>query len=918
MSAVRLFFASFLVVTTVLSLGSGLGTAHPLGSTLPGASLTGGGAQSVLTPTSVIGGNALAPTSPSVSIAPRTTEGVASPLAPSLASRAAFGQQIMSTARADHIPMAAVSLPNLLGSASVSNGVVSPISTVAPAPMGIGTFGVTNTTGTPSPYTIRTSSWEGTITINSVSSFWLDNDGASSTTGSNNTFGVQLNAVTNDTTVGGQSGYAFWTQNVFYWNLVPGSITFLDNVWNFSSPATTLTQGTIYSGNGTPVYPEFYYDFGPTVSVTLPVTVHLYMNSSTTDLASTGDGYSTIRFGYSVVNANTGASEGSGIYDTVLFSSNVPYASVPASPFLVDGSHLTPTNFLLYDAEIMIGGPGGGTTTSIYGIDATESLQYLSAGTSHHHGFGRNGGGSSSSPHYVNPPSAWNVGTDTGETSEGIAETYTTPGVVSVTAGPSIPAPFWNATPGGNAGATTFSGPISPSNAFVFFTPGRSFNANLAAWAPTQTSSAVSYTLPPGTYTVSAMLSDYRSIQTQVSGRAGHTVSLRLDLTSDQSAGVYTPLYAWDNSELSAISSSGSGSSYRPYELVNNAPPHGGGLNPVFGEMNDYLFPVFPGLLLSGTSAHVDISQPSLFGVTYPSAYDAGLEARDLPTSNNLQFELFDASNVSIWDAQGITGWFFYEDYGPTGFLPLSNVVVWGGQHDLVGDSTFVSQGSSLLLAGLSASAPTGNVVWGNTFENSTALSPTMYPGDGQSNGTPVGIFAFESGDLIYNNAVDTSFTAYAPDANMFSGGPQTNLEDWNLSMVEPRSYSTSFNGHDLTGTIVSSKWQGGNSWGDWVAGSTPPYDEYGAIATGGDSFPYPITAYSVTFHLSHLGFGTTWSVTMNGVTLSSGSSTLVFYEVPGTYSFTDQIVHGHGSINPASGTVQVVSSSVSVSLTHI
>ncbi len=173
-------------------------------------------------------------------------------------------------------------------------------------------------------------------------------------------------------------------------------------------------------------------------------------------------------------------------------------------------------------------------------------------------------------------------------------------------------------------------------------------------------------------------------------------------------------------------------------------------------------------------------------------------------------------------------------------------------------------------------------------------------------------------GSASVTNGVVNPITTVAPNANMFSGGPQKNLENWNLSMVEPSSYSTYFNGHDLTGTIVSSKWQGGNSWADWVAGSTPPYDEFGAIATGGDYFPYPITAYSVTFHLSHLGFGTTWSVTMTGVTLSSVSSTITFYEIAGTYSFTDMIVHDHGSINPANGTVQAVSSNASVSLTHV
>ncbi len=840
--------------------------------------------------------SAPAATASSSTAVPSLVKASSAPNAPSLASREALEQQVLSTAQSRHIPLSAVSLPNLLGQATISNGVVSPLTTVAPAPMGIGTWGVLNTTGTPTAYTIETNSWEGTITLTKINTFWLDNDGALNTEGTNNTFGVQLNTVTVNTTVGNTENNSFWTQNVFYWNLEPGYITFLDNVWNFSSPAVQLTDGTIYSGNGTPVYPDYYYDFGPSVPVTLPVTVHLYINSSTTDLA--GIGYTTVRFGYDVVNGVSGLSEASGIYDTVLFNSSVPFAEVPASPFLVSGSQITPTGFLLYDAEIMIGGPGGGTTTSVYGIGGSESLKYWDA----------------EKHAYLNPPSAWNVGTDTGESVEGVAETYTSPGTVLLGAGPSIPAPFWNSTPGGNLGQATFTGTLSPTNAFVFFTAGSSFNAGLSAWAPTQTESTVSYVLPPGTYTVDTLLSDYTPLQATVTGRAGASVTLHLALSKNSAEGVYTPLDAWDNAQLAAISSSGDGSASSPYVLVNNAAP--GGLNPAFGELNDYLYPVFPGLLLAGTTDHVTVEDSSLFGLTYPARLQATLTGLDLPITNNLQFEIYEASDVTLWHTNGITGWFFWEDYGPTGGVPLANVVVFGGSHDLVGDNTFDSQGSSLLLANIDPDLPTGNVVWGNVFVNSASITSGMYPYG--TYGIPsIGVFAFEAGDLIYNNYVATSLTVYAPDENFFYGFGQLNLENWNLSMVEPRAYVTSFNGFDLTGTIVPSEFQGGNYWADYVVGSTLPYDEYGYIESGGDYFPLPIVAYEVEFALYTTGSAkATWSVTLNGVTQSTSGGTLVFYEVPGTYDYTVALVSGHGTISPSSGTVTVTDRSVEVPLT--
>jgi thermopsin len=811
----------------------------------------------------------------------------------------AMVHNILATSAADHIPLEAVSLPNLLQRSTVSNGVVTPLTTAAPAPMGIGTYGVLNTTGTPSAYTIETQSWEGSITINSVNTFLLANDGALSTNGSQNTFGVQLNAVTNDSTVGSHSVYSFWTQNVLYFNFpYPGTITFLDNVWNFSSPAVALTAGTIYSGNGTPVYPEYYYDFGPTFSVTYPLTVQLYLNSSVTNLPSTGYGYTTVRFGYNVIDASTGMSEGSGVYDTVLFNSTTPIGSVPASPYLVDGSQVTPTGFIPWDAEIMIGGPGGGTTTSVYGISGSESLQYWD----------------STSGKYAIPADAWNLGSETGETSEGIAETYTSPGTVWLSTGPSIPMPFWGATPGGNIGQATFSGPLSPSNAFVFFTPGAGFDANYAAWAPTQTASTVDYMLPPGTYTVTAMMSDYTPIQTTVTGTSGGSAALPFTMQRNFAEGVYTPLFAWSNAQLAAISFGGMGTASLPYIIVNNPAP--GGLNPVFGQFNDYLYQVFPGVLIAGTTAYVSLNEPSLLNVTYPTGYWATLYHFALPFTNNLQFQIFDASHVSIWDAQGISGWFFFEDYGPTGFLPLANVVIWGGYHDLVGDNTFVSQGSSLLLAGANPLAPTDNVVWGNTFVNSTMLSPAMYPGTGSSNGPPIAIWAYESGDWIYNNWVGTSITAYAPNANMFFGSPQINAENWNLSIIEPSYFINAFNGHWLTGSIVGSAWQGGNFWADYVPGSALPYDEFGFIATGGDYLPYPLVAYAIVFAAYGPAFGEAWSVTVNGVTQMTTGYFLVFFETPGTYAFTATVLPGGGSVQPSSGTVSLVSHDLYVVLT--
>ena len=216
---------------------------------------------------------------------------------------------------------------------------------------------------------IQSTSWEGTLTLNNINSFQLNGE-------ETNTFGVQLNTVTTNTTVFGNTSGSFWTQDVFFYEPAIDTAFFLDNIWNFSNPSTAEPASTFYSYNGTPVAPVFYYDETVPMYLALPFTLHLYMNTSTTINATSGLGYPTVRFGANIVNA-TGHSIYHGVFDTVLFNAHMRAAFVPLTKFMVNGAKLTPTNFLLYDSEIMIGGPGGGTTASIYAVNGSENLRYL-------------------------------------------------------------------------------------------------------------------------------------------------------------------------------------------------------------------------------------------------------------------------------------------------------------------------------------------------------------------------------------------------------------------------------------------------------------------------------------------------------------------------------------------------------------
>jgi hypothetical protein len=92
-----------------------------------------------------------------------------------------------------------------------------------------------------------------------------------------------------------------------------------------------------------------------------------------------------------------------------------------------------------------------------------------------------------------------------------------------------------------------------------------------------------------------------------------------------------------------------------------------------------------------------------------------------------------------------------------------------------------------------------------------------------------------------------------------------------------------------------------------------------GSVVVSGASVTEPTLrytqeTYTVTFIETGLPPSTLWSVTLNGVTESSTSSTITFTEPNGTYRYTIGTEAGCGR-SPTSGTVTVIGSGVSVSV---
>ena len=257
-----------------------------------------------------------------------------------------------------------------------------------PAPMGIADFGVGHLGNS---YTYETSEFLGNFTWTRVNI-----QGAQGTR-----FTDQLNVVLQFV----QNGitYAYWIQDVAGLDSSNGLLSFENNIWNLSSSSGCLSSSGV-SGNGT-VYPysgcQGYYAEGANSQ---PGAIE-YMPSPgdfqllARSYVSTG-GLPEVAFEY-----RDGVTSWYVTFDNVVW----PWARAVSADdnFVVDGSQYTPDG-MFYDAELALGGPGGGSSTSAQRItQATSQLLFWN---------GHN---------FQAPISAWNFGSDTAETISNVQSIWT-------------------------------------------------------------------------------------------------------------------------------------------------------------------------------------------------------------------------------------------------------------------------------------------------------------------------------------------------------------------------------------------------------------------------------------------------------------------------------------------------------------
>ncbi|MFZ0699399.1 MAG: thermopsin family protease [Thermoplasmata archaeon] len=713
---------------------------------------------------------------------------------------------------------------------SETQGYVSPLYNSTPAPIGLAEFGLAqnSTTGGVSPFILNATSLQATFdpaAIGGPNATYL-------TDSSPDGYAVQLNAVATNVTLFGNDSYEFWTQNVVEYYPYAHTIYLLTNVWNFSSPASYLSSNAFYSHgpDGIQVGNSYYYAVEGPLHIGYPFNLTFTMTSTVTE------GRNAVYFSVYATTPDSANDIHATNFDYVVFNS-LAIATAPLTQpadYTANGHTYNPLG-LTNDFELTIGGPGGGSQTTFLTANAEETLSYWDAAAAS----------------YEAVPSAYCYGGETGETAVGASMAWA-PGasgapVGQMTTGPSLLGGLWNASaPAGGAARLTLS--VQPGNAFVEISfagdSSSAFNVSEPEWAPTVDSNV--FTLPAGTYNVTIALADYAPQTLRIVLGAGTASTRTIDLVWTPTEGIYTPLWAWTNAQIAAISTSGSGTIASPYIVVNNQL---GELPRFFGVLNDYGFPVFPGVYFLGTTAYTEFASPPPLSVDTAGAH-AG--APPLPASGNLPYWFYEDSNIAIVNATGISGWFsVYADSYP--FFLTFNVEFWNSTNTLIANDTFNTAAQALLLYnGNSSTNPhaAGNAtIWGNRFDQVQPPGPAG-PVVPFANG--LGLSEQENRDLIYNNEFSTPTTAVSYPADLYYGDPVAYVDAWNITPTGASTvhHDANWPAFPLTGSIIGTRTQGGNFWWDYGLAASP----YGFLGGVPNFNPYDVVPYTESGWLDQPG----------------------------------------------------------------
>jgi len=504
-----------------------------------------------------------------------------------------------------HLPKRFFYIPNF-NAMRPENPSDGPIYSNGPAPYGIADYGISNS----GRYVLNTPSFEGVLNLSSFSSFY---SGYGSDDILPNYASIQLNTMLENVTVFGNGSYSFWTQNMVMFN--GKSLQFVDNIWNVSNSGATMYTNPFYKYNGSIASNTFYYSLGPQYNITYPFTLSFYNN------VTVENNMDSMYFNYSLAY---GGKVHSGSYDHVLFNS-LQSLKIHPPYFQVNGYKLG-ANSLPIDAELIFGGMFYGSTTTITNISGYETLKYLSYTS------------------YKTIPSAYNVGSDTGESCIGLSSWWgylkSSP-VEYLGTGPSFVTPLWNTPRGTQSGYINVKGTMNPSYAFMFVSndPGVQYNAYNFSYVPTSNGN-FSFDLSPGNYELLLVSNGFAPYFYNVSTNTSIT------LTMSPKKIYYTPFYLYSNSELKEMSQNGlitgNGSKKDPYIISNLSLT----LSPLFTYLNDWLYPSFIAVQICNVNSNLILYNVSITNILYFASFYNRTINLEYPFID--LFFIYSSSNITL------------------------------------------------------------------------------------------------------------------------------------------------------------------------------------------------------------------------------------------------------------------------------
>ena len=393
------------------------------------------------------------------------------------------------------------------------------------------------------------------------------------------------------------------------------------------------------------------------------------------------------------------------------------------------------------------------------------------------------------------------------------------------------------------------------------------------------------FTLPTTEYNYTAMLNDYAP----ASGKLAPTTSI--SLTATPAEGIYTPIVAMSNTQLSTVVSqlggTGSGTTASPYRVNADSLM----INATFGSMNDYTFPAFGGILLMNTTDHLILNKTNL-PITYTGfnanaiAYFealAGLAPQAQFFQNQLSVQLYNVSNVTITNSTGLQTWY---DFEISTYFYTAAINIWNSTNVDVVNNLFISEGMSVLIYN-SPSQLGNNLVTENMFlgysvrynimatMNATYIGLSNFVGNFNQQ---MGLFIDSGGNMIYGNVFLTQTPAVNPIYNIWEGA-------YSLGYAPNSWDSTGSSSGAQNSTYIPAQFAfsglGNYYWN--YNGMDPVYDNYGAIYLGGDFSPgILLSGSNVDFLALNVTNEVSFLADLGGLVMQAPTSTaFLFYDFP-------------------------------------